>query len=221
MKLPFLNRQRYIVLKCYSTHSGVVERAPIKAGVAESVNALPPLDYLSRRTSFTTCWSRLMTAKNSVTIPSPATFRFSCDASGVVSFAGAGNVVGADFDHNEDPTYGLNKDFVIAKIMMPWSVEEKTGTKFVFARHIHNKTMMNVLSGVHSFAATCDVNIFNAIAKVDHQYEVPFLTPMASLYAMSDLPVHVENFYDKEKHEELRQKMYDPYFRAGGIKREK
>ena len=221
MKLPFINRKRYIVLKCYTWHSGVLERSPIVLGDPEKVKPTPETDYLAARKSFATCWSRLATNKKSATICAPESLRFRCDENGVVQSNTPTDIMQVMYEHDNDQPYGLMKDFVIAKIMMPWHIEEQTGVNFVFARHMRNKTMMNVLSGVTNFKATCQINIFNAINKHKHHYEVPFNSQMVSLYPMSDLPLHVECYFDTAKHDELLQKTYNPFFSAGGIKKTK
>lgn len=222
MKLPFLNRNRYIVLKCYTWHKGVFERAPIKVGGPACPAADGPASYFDLRTNFSACWSRLRGMKKSATVSAPSSFRIETDGDKGLQFGAADeSVVGVDYEHDFDTAYGVDKDTVITKIITPWHLEEATGVDFVLARHMQNKTMMNILSGVTNFKATCQVNIFNVISKYPHRYEVPFQAPMVSLYPMSDLPLHVECFYSPEMYTQAEQRVYNPHYRAGGVKNTK
>lgn len=223
MKIPFLNRQKYIVLRCYTDHAGVAEKSPITKTYDQNVKTPNPDPFYNPVQNFSTCWSRYATRKSSATILAPTAFRYKTDGKGRIEFNEATNlgIVTVSFDHDKDESYGTNKDTFLTKINLPWQIEEKTGASFITARHMHNTTMMNVLSGLVSFKASPSINVFNMINKVAHQYEVPFLTPMISLYPMSELPLHIESYYDKDKFQELNEKGYKPQYRATAIKRAK
>lgn len=219
MKIPFLNRKRYIVLKCYSWHAGAVEQAPIFIGDGEKVASRKPAKFMEQNMAFSTCWSRINSRKRCATILAPCSTRFDTDGQGVQWLnANTENILNITFDHDADETYGTDKDTIAVKINLPWHIEEDSGVNFVLARHMQNKTMINVLSGVINFKYTPQANMFALINKYPHQFEIPFKTPLMALYPMSDLPLHVECEYNPEKFKAIGQKKYHPYFRGSWIK---
>lgn len=220
MKLPFLNWGRYIVVKAYTNISGVCERAPLSIGKSFDVCKNPKSSFIDPSVDYSTCFSRINTSKLSITIPCPAEIRFSVDENEVKdNVSGSFETVTVDYGHDCDRSYGLDRDFIISKLVMPWKLEEKSGVKFVLARHMANKTKMNVLSGVTEFATSNDINIFNLIPKTKHTQTIPFLTPMASLYALSEKQIHLECEYSKEHYQRLAEYNYRPYWRADLIKK--
>jgi hypothetical protein len=219
MKIPFLNRKRYIVLKCYSWHAGVVEKAPIFIGDGEKVENPKPNKFMEQQNFFSTCWSRINTRKRCATIPTPCSTRFEIDGDGVQWVnSNKESVLDVSFGHDADHTYGIDKDTIVAKVNLPWHIEDDSGVSFIVARHMQNKTMINVLSGVINFNYTAQTNMFALINKYPHKFEIPFKTPLMALYPMSDLPLHVECEHNPEKFTELGQKRYHPYFRACWVK---
>lgn len=207
-------------MKCYTWHAGVAERAPISTGYPQKAKAPSNDDFLYPNRYFSTCWSRYGTRKNSATLLAPVAFRFSTDGTSNIQFSEAENngIVRTDFTHDGDQTYAKVKDVFMVKLIMPWLIDENSGTNFVIARHIHNTSMMNVLSGVTSFKASPSINVFNLVNKVSHQYEVSFKMPLIGIYPMSDLPMHVETYHDTAKYEEIGQKRYQSHYRASAIR---
>jgi hypothetical protein len=222
-KLPFLNRKRYIVLKCYTNHAGVHKHSPMTLGDDDVTPQPTNPEYLSKTQYFSHCWSRLETRKRSATVRSPAAFRVVSDGQNSVSHSIARDeeTFRIVFDHDSDETYGTDRHTFLSKLAMPWKCYEETGVNFVMARHMRNKTQMNILSGVTSFKVSPDINIFNLISKDAHRYEVSFNTPLISIYPMSDLPLHVESYFDPEKFAEVSQLGYMPCFRSSARKKEK
>ena len=214
MNLPFLNRKRYIVLKFYTPHQGVFERAKPVTDFHRAEAYKGP----AHEANFSSCMSRIAAKKNSVTVPSPVDFLFRCDGEIVHFDASDTEVLYCDFSHDGDRAYGSNKDFVIAKMVMPWRIEEDSGVNFVVARHMMNRTMMNVLSGVISFNATASSSFFNVINKTPHEYHVGFGEPLVSYFPMSDKPVHVECYCDPDKYRKMREIYYSTHFRAKAFK---
>ena len=51
----------------------------------------------------------------------------------------------------------------------------------------------------HGFGA----NIFMHVGKHDHSYEIPFREPLVSIFPMSELPLHVESYFDRRRFMEL------------------
>ena len=198
----------------------MAERAPISTGYLKKAQAPNNDDFLSPSVNFTTCWSRYGTRKNSATLLAPVAFRFRTDGNSNIQFSDAENsgIVSTDFSHDGDQTYAKVKDAFMVKLIMPWLIDENSGTNFVIARHINNTSMMNVLSGVTSFKASPSINVFNLVNKVSHQYEVAFKMPLIGIYPMSNLPMHVETYHDTAKYEELKQKRYLPHYRASAVR---
>ena len=222
MKLPFLNRKRYILLKCYTGHAGVFEQAPMFIGDGAKLGNEKPDTFVNPNQNFKTCWSRITSRNLCVTLPHPCETRISTNGEDV-SWANAKNeeLIYVDFQHERDETYGTNKDTILAKFEYPWRIEEESGVNFVLARHIQNHTMMNVLSGVINYDVSVQPNLFVPINKAPHHFSIPFRTPVAALYPLSDLPLHLECEYDKQKFTELTERKYVPHFRAGRQKQER
>lgn len=222
MKLPFFNRKRYIVLKCYSWHAGAVEKVPIFVGDGEKINSGKSEKFMHQNMTFSTCWSRINSRKKCATILAPCSTRFDTNGE-VVQWlnANSDDILNVSFEHEADEVYGKEKDTIVVKVILPWHIEEDSGVNFVLARHMQNKTMLNVLSGVINFKTTPQVNMFGLINRYPHQFEIPFKTPLMALYPMSDLPLHVECEHNPEKYKAIGQKMYHPYFRGSWVKMSK
>lgn len=211
MKLPFLNRKRYIVLKCYTWSSVVKDYASIKLGKYDDRPTYN--DKRHKKASFGKCFAHISTRIHSATIRSPTTFRINVK-SGELDYdiAAVNEFTNVNLEHNDDPEYSL-PNTILTKIVTPWHIEEQSGVPFVMARHIQNKTPMMICSGVLEFRYGHGMNIFNHVAKFDHAYEIPFREPLVSLYPLSDLPLHVETYDDRKKFLELNSVAdFMPYF---------
>jgi hypothetical protein len=221
MKLPFINRKKYLVLKCYTDHRGVYEKAPITMNYSERLPE-KKLDFMSRHKDFSSCYARIKAQKYSATLQAPAEFRFNCDENKQINYSVADKfAVQISFAHNDDHAYGKNRDNVVTKIMTPWRIIEETGTPFLLTRHIMNKTNMNIISGLVNFKNSCEPNIFNLVSTHPHQYAVPFLTPLASIYPLSDKPIHLEPYFDRDKYQDLLELAYKPRIRGNAMKSDK
>ena len=214
MQIPFLNRKRYIVLRCYTWHAGVLEQAPI------SMSTQPmrqhKADFMDDIRDFSGCWSRVQSQKISATVPCPTEIKFQAKGDGLVNSLVSSNAVEVDFQHDDDPNYA-KKDMVLSKIVLPWRCVEDTGVNFIMARHMQCKVQLNILSGV--VAKMFPLNIFNLTNIQEHKFNVPPKEPLVSLYPMSDLPMHIEAAHDPDKFSELVDRDYMFHFRATGLKR--
>lgn len=222
MKLPFLNRKRYIVLKCYTWSELVHQYAPIQLATKDPI---PKRNSNSdRNLNFLRCYAHTKGKKRSATILSPATFRIKVqdgNAKTKCSWSSQHDFCWIDDTHMNDPFYATPNTHLL-KIVVPWCIEEKTGMNFVFGRHIQNKTPMQIPCGItqykHGFAA----NIFIHVGKHDHSYEIPFLEPLVSIFPMSELPLHVESYFDRKRFMELVDRSNElPFFTNYRIKLEK
>ena len=211
IKIPFLNRQRYIILRCYTWSKMVEDYAPIRLGKYDD----RPIknDRHQAKTSFSKCYAHINSRIHSATVKSPTTFRINVKY-GEINYdvAAANEFTEINLDHNNDPEYSV-PDTILTKIVLPWYLEEKSGVPFVLSRHIQNKTPMMIPSGVVEYKFGYGMNIFNHVSKLDHNYEITFREPLVSLYPISDLPLHVETYTDRKKFLELNSYTdFLPYF---------
>jgi hypothetical protein len=219
MKLPFFNRKRYLTLKCYTGNKAVYDRSPITQGTKESSEVFESSNTETQ--TFKTCWSRLATRKRSATLYSPVEFKFEHlgGEDGMRHLFNQCHPLYIDYKHNDDVDY-QSRECVVTKICFPWKIYEDTNTPFVFSSHIRNTTQMRIVSGVISYKGQHAVNIFNLVPKLKHSYTVPHLTPLVSIFPMSELPLHVECYYDTQRYEELLDRdNHRPNLRADMIKR--
>ena len=218
MKLPFVNRRNYIVLKAYTYNTAYLDHVPIQLGNKEK-----PLKNNSTESgsTFYGCFGRIMGLGRSATITMPTNVEFAATEEGNVSHSFAdqrSKGFSISYEHAEDPNY-VTKDTVLTKIEMPWQMQEETGTVFVMAKHILNKTMMNIPTGVVSYNNQHSVNVFNLIPKLNCSYEVTAMTPVVSIYPMSEKKLVVESYCDPEKYHDLVERaQYRPYWAANAVK---
>lgn len=221
LKLPFFNRQRYVVLKCYVANERLNEMAPMSLS-----SKLEPIKTdVGKNISFRTCYGHITGLKRSVTLPMWTEFRVVSQYEGkdetlyqLPTHIPNNDKPSVDFSHRHDPTYH-SPDCYITKIISPWVVEEKTGVNWVVAHHIRNSTPMRIPSGINNFKYDHYTHIFNLVHKKPHEYFVPFKTPVLALYPMTDLPLHVETYYDPQRIDKLNeQASYHPYLRGSMLK---
>lgn len=205
MKIPFLNKQQYIVLKCYTNNSVVAEALPI--------SNKPPLmrNKPTKGKTFKSCYGRLMSEKRSATVRMWQSLRVRSGEDGITMSTPDGNLSNFDYSHNYDEHYRLSGMSVV-KIMTPWVLQEATGVEFVHASHIRNTSQMRIPSGIVNFKHQHAITIFNLISDHPHEYMVSAGAFLTSLYPLSDKPLHVEAFYDVKKHEELYYKAASKMF---------
>lgn len=213
LKIPFLNKKNYVVLKCYTDNSAHLDYTPIK--IATKDCPIKNTESNKGRRTFRGCYGRVEGLKRSATFEMPCTLKMTGTKEGIVDHTFSdGNTRSIDivYDHTSDPDY-TSIDTTVTKMLTHWQIQETTGAVFILAKHIQNKTMMNIPTGVVSFKHQHSLNIFNQVASFDHSYEVPFKTPVASLYLASDKKLIVECYYDVQKQRELLERSnYNPMF---------
>lgn len=221
--LPFLNRERYIVLKCYTFTTRLAEQVPIvstsqikprgvcphtKDSVVQADQNLP--------FDFSTCFGWTKTKNTSLTMRYWSELRIeghnlSAPAGNFTETSGTGH----------DPVYDPPKGLEVLKLLSPWQCESnKPDINFVHTKHILNTTPMDIISGVNAFGNYLySSNIFYRSRATD-SYKVSFKEPLIALYPQSDLPVHAECYHDVQKYNTLlnTQNITRPYFRGVGIK---
>lgn len=203
--IPFLNRKRYIVLKCYTPYKHYLEAAPITTNPKDYIRPEKHnSDYIYPDRDFSGCYSRVVSRAVSATVPLPISMRVQVEKNNIRhSFSCNCDFTRLEFAHDKDTTYPRVNDMCVSKLSLPWYLQTDTNTRFVMASHILNSTHMRVLSGVVHFNMTHSLRLFNLIPNIDMQYEVPALTPIISLYPMSDKPLHVEAYADESMCKEL------------------
>ena len=229
LNLPFFNRKRYIVLKCYTDNRLAYEDAPII--LSNKLPALKNKEYTDQKPAryqnrtFNSCYGHIKTLQNSATIVAPCAFQVDVGADHGVSFQFAHEPKDAksvDFNHNRDPFYHpllINNETILVKQDTHWFVEEATGVPFVFASHIRNASQMRIISSIINFKHQHSTVIFNLVSKHQHSYVVEYKTPLVGLYPMSELPLHVECEWDLEKLAILKNRTAcKPYFRGSVLK---
>lgn len=199
LNIPFLNRQRYILLTAYTAVAHLADKAPIVIS-KKAVPAFPPIARTA--TGFQSCYGFVGGLKRSATMFTPCDIDVRSD--------------GETYDYqwplqdtftvteHDDPQL-RHKNTFITKLHMPFSVEcNKKDQVFVSGNHILNDSEMIIPTGTLNFDCMSSVNVFNLIPRKKLHYFVPFRKPMVSIFPLSDLPFHVETEFNPQKYEELR-----------------
>ena len=195
LNLPFLNRERYIVLRAYTPVEYLCDHAP----VCLSSKVIPEFPRIGKyEIGFKTCHGFIASLKRSATVMSPCDFdvkatpkEFSYRWPDQQHFGVAEHV---------DTQWNSSTSF-ITKIAMPFVFKSsKKGINFVETRHILNDTPMNIPSGVTTYDYGTNYNPFNYIPRIDLEYSVTFKKPLIAIYPLSDLPFHVECYFDPGKY---------------------
>ena len=203
LKIPFLNRKRYVVLKCYTDNRFHYEQCPIVLTSKLKTEKHGELEKKNQRT-FRHCYGSVAGMKISATIPAWTTFDVEVlhnDVRYDITDLNNGKTY-VQFDHNKDPFYN-SKDCWVTKMVNPWQLYEDSGVNFVYAKHIKNTTPMAIPSGIVNFRYNHGAHIFNLIHRHPHEYRIPFKLPLMSIYPITDLPLHVESYFDIDKWQEL------------------
>jgi len=204
IKLPFLNRERYVVFKAYTLNKVFLD-VPIvltKDVSQEHLNS-KKLTAEERRTSitFNSCYGRVAALRKSLTLRTWCEFEIKAEENGFSAICPVGHEY-FKIDHHKDPIFNAKGIFVV-KFMPPWTMEcNKKDLNVVYCSHILNTTPLQIASGfVHS--ALAGTNFFSYIPSQKLHYIVPYNMPIVQMYPVTDLPIHVENYYDVDKYHEL------------------
>jgi len=219
LKLPFFNRERYVLLKAYTFDRRLVEKTPITIGSKADTSAACPYhgDEKEFKQAMSSCYGNVLSLKRSATLP--AWSEFIVDGKmGSYSYT---------FPRNHFTTYeevppiqtNMPPNMGVTKLFVPWHLScNKKDIQFVYARHILNNTPMMPLTGIIGFNYGAGIHIFNAIA-AESNYRVKYKTPLMSLFPLTDLPFYVEAYEDKEEFNALYELQFSfPYLNRVGIK---
>ena len=212
LNLPFFNRQRYIELTAYTPVKLFHDTAPIALSSKYPYKPNDNVNLNEMQVSFKTCSGYLSGLRNSATVPSPSEFVVEVTPQGVKTHLPAGNEAVQILVH--DDRYFKPKDVHAYKLAMPWMcVSSKKDVKFVLARHILNTTPMIIPSGVLGSGPQFSVNCFFYMHRQSTGFKVDFRHQLLALWPLSDLPLHVNTVYDKQKFAEFNEcLMAKPYF---------
>ena len=222
--MPFFNKQNYVVVKCYTPFDLMKEHKTVDISsknldVCASENKK---QGASSQVTFSHCYGMIHSKQRSITIKAPSELKAISDGD-KWHYKSPNHYFGPDADgsHDNDPHFNSG-DCFITKLFIPWRFEEKTGAKFLYARHIQNTTFMNIPSGVLNLRNVHNVPIFNYIPRINLSYDVDFLHPLMSLYLLDDKKLIVETSVDREKFIHLEeQSRVKAFFKANHVKLDK
>jgi hypothetical protein len=213
MKLPFFNRQRYVLLTAYTPVEYLADHAP----VCLSSKAIPEFNRTGKYdVGFKTCHGYIATLKRSATIMAPCDFDVTA-TSDTYSYRWPDQRYMAVNELN-DPQFP-SPNVHITQFNFPFALRcNKKDVNFLETRHILNDTHMMIPSGVAPFLYGISYNPFNYIPKTDTFYSVPFKKPLFALYPLTDLPFHVECHYDPVKYNQYAESGANhPKFKGSSI----
>lgn len=217
MKLPFLNRSRYIVIKAYTLNRRFLDDVPIvltKDIKQDHLNSKKLTEEEKRiYGTFNSCYGKVAALRRSLTLRTWCEFEIKADEKSFQAIYPVG------FEHfllqrQKDYVFNPNGMFV-AKVVPPWMVEcNKKDLNIVHCNHILNTTPLQIASGIvpSAIAAT---NFFSYIPSQRLHYIVPYKMPIVQWYPLTDLPIHVENYYDVEKYHDLNSMATSNPYKVG------
>jgi len=219
LKIPFINRKRYIELKCYSNTKFDIDNCPIT--LSSELPVMKPVGPVSPYVgNFSGCYGYIKGMKKSAVLRAWTEAEFEGLGSDEgISFNWADTANGlSNITIHQDPIYQSNTN-ILTKMTNPWRLEETTGVHFVTAKHITNLTPMAIPSGLLTFNVGHQLNVFNLVHVSQPKYKIKFKEPLLALYPMSDLPLHVECIFDPEKHGQLNNETNRrAYFKGNNLK---
>jgi len=217
MKLPFLNRSRYVVIKAYTLNRRFLDDVPIvltKDIKQDHLNSKKLTEEEKRiYGTFNSCYGKVAALRRSLTLRTWCEFEIKADEKGFnVLFPVAFEYF--KLEHHKDSVFNPKGVFV-AKLIPPWVVEcNKKDLNIVHCNHILNTTPLQIASGIvpSAIAAT---NFFSYIPSQRLHYIVPYKMPIVQWYPLTDLPIHVENYYDAEKYHDLNSMATSNPYKVG------
>ena len=221
MKLPFLNRKRYVVIKAYPRSRRALDEVPlcltkdVKQDHLNSEKIAPSQrKYIP---TFNTCYGRLAALRNSITMKTWCEFDIKTTQDKWEFIWPIGN----EFMHvgeMNDAAFQPNGLFVV-KVHVPWMMEcSDKSLNFVHASHIMNTSHLHIGTGFISMGQP-SLNFFTYLPKRDDTYTIPYKMPIIQMFPLTDLPIHVECSFDANKYQELHTiTCSNPYFSGNTLK---
>ena len=223
LKLPFFNRERYIVVKAYSMDCRLTENNHVSmtSSTVKEVRKCAHASEKERPFDFTTCYGYNKSLNKSITISSwcEAKVKYEGDPlQGDIYEVPLGmNLFG--WDRVRDSAYPMLDGGLTTKIIVPWMFHcNKRDAMFVMTKHVYNRTPMMIVPGMLNFHASRAAHIFNQLSE-GQNYKIPYKHPIAQIFSMSDLPLHLETILDPGMFQVLLNDQNNrPFFRGSAIK---
>jgi hypothetical protein len=221
IKLPFVNRNRYIVVKAYTINKRFLDNVPIvlTKDVKDVYNNSKKLTEEEKRIygTFNTCYGRVAALRRSITLKTWCEFEIKTNENKFDLIYPNGFQY-LKIEEQKDLTFNPPGVFIL-KIQPPWMFEfSKKDLNVVLASHILNTTPLQATSGIipgHSPST----NFFSYIPKQRLHFMIPYKMPIVQWYPLTDLPIHVESYYDVDKFEErFSMATASPYKVASAMK---
>lgn len=222
LKLPFINRERYILIKAY-TFDRAVHRDKTLAMTGTSVGVLnrcPVSSKTNWEVDFSTCYGMNAAMKRSLTLSSWSEIlvEYSEDPHIADHIHPPDNGLLKVMPIKDDPVYPKQKNARLYKIITPWMLTCNKDINFVMANHLMNTLPMNIPTGIIHFETTHAPHLFTTL-HLGQKYKIPYKAPLAQIFPMSDLPLHLETYWDNDMFRGLFDaRLNRPFFRANGIK---
>ena len=224
MKLPFLNRKRYIEIKAYTNSKRAMLDVPLcltKDIKCDHLNS----DTIPRKdrkytVSFNTCYGRVAALRNSITLRTWCEFDI-LTTKDTWEFKWPNNNEYMHVAEMNDVAFRPNGMWVI-KVVAPWMMECNDKTLNVLhCSHIMNTSHLHIGSGVISMLNPSP-NFFTYIPQREDTYNIPYKMPIIQMFPLTDLPIHIESSYDLNKYSELYTLTNShPYFTGTVMKYQK
>lgn len=221
MKLPFLNRKRYVVIKAYTNSKRALDDVPlcltkdVKQDHLNSEKIAPSQrKYIP---TFNTCYGRLAALRNSITLRTWSEFEIFTTKDKWEFKWPKGNEFMQVYETKDDVFKPNNLH--VAKVCPPWFLEcEQPGIEVVHCNHILNTSHLQIASGIIPITDPT-LNFFTYLPKRDDKYNIPYKMPIIQMFPMTDLPIQVECSFDLGKFAELyTMTNSNPYFSGTVVK---
>lgn len=200
---PAINRENYVVFTAYTMENNLHEKAPIISG-----KDLPAVKRPANSGGdFSGCYANLKGRSKSVIMPAWCDFNIGWRGGLFVESPD----YGIEFNPHNDATYSVDNAEII-KFVSPWMVTtSKPEVNWIAAKSLHNKTSLAIPSGITAWDASLMVLPFFVYIPIVEGYfvDVKMNDPLMSFYPMTDLPIHVETYFDPDKVQELYGKQLE------------
>ena len=221
MKIPFLNRKQYIEIKAYANNKRALVEVPLcltKDIKCNHLNANTiPLKKRKYTTSFNTCYGKIGALRNSITLRTWCEFDI-ITTKDTWEFLWPNNNKYMHVAEMNDVAFRPNGLWVI-KVDAPWMLEcSDKSVSFVHCSHIMNTSHLHIGTGFVSMLQP-SLNFFTYIPQRNDTYNIPYKMPIIQMFPITDLPIHIECYYDIDKYSELHTMTNSqPYFTGSTMK---
>ena len=221
MKLPFLNRKRYVVIKAYTNSSRANNEVPLTLTKDVKHDGLNSYNIPAKNKkyipTFNTCYGRIAALRNSITLRTWSEFDIITTKERWEFKWPQGNQFMSVVE-TQDDVFRPDGLFVV-KVCPPWMLEcDTSGIEVLHCSHILNTSHVHIASGIIPIKDPT-LNFFTYLPKREDFYRIPYMMPIIQMFPLTDLPIHVESSYDVAKYEELyTMTASNPYFSGTVIK---